>query len=92
MGYIGSHTAVTLMKAGHEVTSIQLTYLFSVLQSFEKITHKKIPYEVVARREGDLPAYYSKPDLANKMLHWKTKRTLESMCESAWEFKKKNFL
>ncbi len=70
----------------------QSTTVLEILDAFEKINHKKIPYEVVARREGDLPAYYSKPDLANKMLHWKTKRTLESMCESAWEFKKKNFL
>ncbi len=83
MGYIGSHTAVTLMKAGHEVTSIQLTYLFSVLQSFEKITHKKIPYEIGTRREGDLPTYYAKPDLVNRNFLCKTKSKLESIWESA---------
>jgi UDP-glucose 4-epimerase len=62
------------------------TSVIELINTFEKINHKKIPYEVVARREGDLPAYYAKPDLANKILHWKTKRTLESMCESAWKF------
>ena len=64
----------------------QSTTVLELINTFEKINHKKIPYEVVARREGDLPAYYAKPDLANKILHWKTKRTLESMCESAWKF------
>ena len=62
------------------------TTVLELINSFEKINHKKIPYEVVARREGDLPAYFAKPDLANKTLHWKTKRTLESICESAWKF------
>jgi UDP-glucose 4-epimerase len=64
----------------------QSTTVLELINTFEKINHKKIPYEVVARRKGDLPASYAKPDLANKILHWKTKRTLESMCESAWKF------
>ncbi len=62
------------------------TTVLEILHAFEKITHKKIPNEIVARREGDLPAYYAKPDLANTALHWKATRTLESMCESAWKF------
>lgn len=68
------------------------TTVLEMLNAFEKVTHKNIPYEVVARREGDLPVYYAKPDLANKTLHWKTKRTLEYMCESAWKFKEKSTL
>jgi UDP-glucose 4-epimerase len=63
-----------------------------MLNAFEKITHKKVPYEFVARRGGDTAISYAKPDLANKSLHWKTKRTLESMCETAWKFKERSFL
>ena len=48
---------------------------------------KKISYEIVARREGDLPAYYAKPDFAKKNLHWEAKRSIELMCESAWKSK-----
>jgi UDP-glucose 4-epimerase len=68
------------------------TTVLEMLNAFEKITHKKVPYEVVARRGGDTAISYAKPDLANKSLHWKTKRTLESMCESAWKFKEKSSL
>jgi UDP-glucose 4-epimerase len=68
------------LGSGQSTTTLELLY------AFERITHKKISYEVVAKREGDLPAYYTKPDLANKTLHWKTKRTLESMRESALKF------
>ncbi len=76
------------MEPGHDLTLFDnlSNSVSSVLQSLEKITHKKIPYDIVARREGDTAISYAKPDLANITLHWKTKRTLESMCESAWKF------
>ena len=68
----------------------QSTTILELLHTFEKITHKKVPYEVVARREGDAAISYAKPDLANKVLQWKTKRSIESMCESAWKFIESN--
>ncbi|NDG20890.1 MAG: NAD-dependent epimerase/dehydratase family protein [Proteobacteria bacterium] len=51
MGYIGSHTAVTLIEAGHEVTLFDnlSNSDSSVLQSIEKITGKKITFI-----EGDI--------------------------------------
>jgi UDP-glucose 4-epimerase len=64
----------------------QSTTVLEFLRIFEKITHKKVPYEIVARREGDTAISLAKPDLANQTLHWKTKRSIESMCESAWKF------
>jgi UDP-glucose 4-epimerase len=76
--YTGWH--VTNLGSGKSTTVLELIY------TFEKITHKKIPYDIIERREGDTDISYAKPDLANKILHWKTKRTLESMCESAWKF------
>ena len=62
------------------------TTVLELINAFERINHKKIPYDIVARREGDTAISYAKPDLASITLHWKTKRTLESMCESAWKF------
>jgi len=68
------------------------TTVLELLHTFEKITHKKISYEVISRRGGDTAISYAKPDLANKMLHWNTKRSLDDMCESAWKFKERSFL
>jgi UDP-glucose 4-epimerase len=62
------------------------TTVLELINTFERISHKKIPYEIIARREGDTAISYARPDLASITLHWKTKRTLESMCESAWKF------
>jgi UDP-glucose 4-epimerase len=46
MGYIGSHTAVSLIEAGHEVILFDNLSNSdpSVLQSLEKILNKKIPF------------------------------------------------
>jgi UDP-glucose 4-epimerase len=51
MGYIGSHTAVTLIEAGHEVTLFDnlSNNDSSVLRSLEKILNKKITFI-----EGDI--------------------------------------
>ena len=87
----GHLAALSFLKEhkGWHITNLgsgKSTTVLELINTFEKINHKKIPYDVVARREGDLPTYFAKPDLANKTLHWKTKRTLDSMCESAWKF------
>jgi len=66
------------------------TSVLQLIDAFEKVNHQKIPYELASRREGDLPAYYAKADLAAKILKWKTKRSIESMCESAWLWEKNN--
>lgn len=68
------------LGSGRSITVLEL------LHAFERINHKKISYEVVARREGDTAISYAKSDLANKNLHWKTKRSIELICESAWKF------
>ena len=82
LNFLKEHKGWHAMNLG----SGQSATVLELLHAFEKINHKKIPYKVVARREGDLPAYFAKPDLANKALQWKTKRSIESMCESAWKF------
>jgi UDP-glucose 4-epimerase len=63
------------------------TTVLELINTFERISHKKISYDIIARREGDTAVSYAKPDLASIKLQWKTKRTLESMCESALKFK-----
>lgn len=88
LNYLKEHKGWHAFNLG----SGQSTTVLEMLNAFEKISHKKISYEVVARREGDLPAYYAKPDLANKTLHWNTRRSLDAMCESSWKFTERTSL
>ena len=62
---------------------------YSVLEmitAFEKVSSKKIPYELVGRRAGDLAEYYANSNLAKTVLGWKAKHGIEKMCEDTWRF------
>jgi UDP-glucose 4-epimerase len=62
---------------------------YSVLEmiaTFEKVSGKKIPYDLVERRAGDLAEYYANSDLAKAVLGWQAKHGIERMCEDTWRF------
>ncbi len=64
--------------------------VFDLVHTFEKVNHVKIPYQVIARRPGDIAIYYANPSKAEKEMHFKTTRTLEDMCRDSWNFQQKN--
>ncbi len=68
------------LGTGQSISVLQL------IQTFEKINHIKIPYEIVNRRPGDLPASFSNSDFANKTLGWQAKYSIDAMCESSWHW------
>jgi UDP-glucose 4-epimerase len=61
--------------------------VFDMVNAFEKASGCKIPYKVVARRDGDVAACYADPGKARELLSWGAKRGLEDMCASTWRFK-----
>jgi UDP-glucose 4-epimerase len=93
-GHLAALNFLKTHKGWHVINlgSGKSTTVLELMNTFERISHKKIPYDIIPRREGDTAISYAKPDLANKTLHWKTKRTLESMCESALNFNKDHAL
>jgi len=60
--------------------------VLEVVKAFENASGRKVPYEVVDRRPGDVAVCYANPEKANKLLNWTPCRTLEDMCMSAWKF------
>nr|VFJ57191.1 MAG: UDP-galactose 4-epimerase [Candidatus Kentron sp. DK] len=60
--------------------------VLEVIETFEAVSHKKIPYRFVPRRAGDVGACYAKAQKAATELGWKATRTIYDMCESAWRF------
>jgi UDP-glucose 4-epimerase len=56
------------------------------VKAFETVTGIRMPINRAPRRDGDLPIYYAKADLAQKKLGWTARRSLEDMCKSAWHF------
>ncbi len=62
------------------------TSVFDMIRTFEKVTGKAVPFKVVEKRSGDLPAYHADASKANAQLGWYASRSLEEMCESQWQF------
>lgn len=60
--------------------------VLEMVRAFEAASQRSVPYDVVARRPGDIAAYYANAEKAHAQLAWKAKRTLEEMCASAWRW------
>ena len=61
-----------------------------MIHAFEKASGKKINYEIVARRSGDLAEYYADPTLAEKILGWQAQLGIDRMCEDTWRWQMNN--
>ncbi len=62
--------------------------VLEVIQSFERVSGKKLNYKIVNRRPGDIVQAYADTKKANKVLGWKAKSSLDDAMKSAWEWEK----
>lgn len=60
--------------------------VLEVIQSFERISGKRLNYKVVDRRPGDVIQAYADTTKANTVLGWKAKSTLDEAMKSAWDW------
>lgn len=64
--------------------------VLEMVAAFEKASGKPIPFEIVARRAGDLSEYYAEPTLAKQLLGWEAKLGIDKMCEDTWRWQVNN--
>lgn len=65
----------------------------SVLQlvnTFSNLNEVPVPYELVARRPGDVAACYANADKASALLNWSTERDVDAMVQDSWHWQKTN--
>ncbi len=65
------------------------TSVLELINAFSAVNKIKIPYQVVARRKGDIAESYADPNKAKKKLGFVTKLTINDMVKDAWRFEKK---
>lgn len=63
--------------------------VLEVINAFEKVSGKSLPYQIVGRREGDVITAYANTDKANNVLGWKAESSLEDGLASAWKWEQK---
>jgi len=58
--------------------------VLEAIQTFEKISGKKLNYQIGSRREGDIEKVWADITLAATELNWHPKHNLEDILRSAW--------
>jgi UDP-glucose 4-epimerase len=64
--------------------------VLDMVKAFEAASGKKIPYEIVARRPGDVATIYADASLATKEIGWNPQKDLRAMCEGLWRWQSQN--
>lgn len=64
------------------------TSVLELVKAFEDANGITIPYEVVARRPGDIAECYADVSKAKRELGWEAKRDIVTMCRDAWRFER----
>ncbi len=62
--------------------------VLELLTRFEAVKDLKLPYKIVGRRPGDVPAVWADTAVANEVLGWKAERELDDTLRSAWAWEK----
>jgi UDP-glucose 4-epimerase len=63
--------------------------VLEAIKSFDRVSGKKLKYQIVGRREGDITAAYADTTRANDVLGWKTELSLDDAMASAWKWEQK---
>ena len=64
--------------------------VLDMVNTFMEVNHVNVPYQIVARRPGDIATCYADPSKSREILHWQAKETLADMCRDSWNWQKKN--
>lgn len=63
--------------------------VLEAIQSFERVSGRKLNYKIVDRRAGDITSAYADTTKANTVLGWKAESTLDEAMKSAWDWEQK---
>ncbi|MCQ2495836.1 MAG: UDP-glucose 4-epimerase GalE [Lachnospiraceae bacterium] len=80
-------------KPGLKIYNLGTGQGYSVLdlvKAFEEASGVKIPYEITARRPGDIATCYADASLAAKELGWTAQFGVKEMCEDSWRWQRNN--
>lgn len=84
--YLAAHPGVGTFNLG---TGRGYSVL-DMVRAFSQASGREIPYQIVARREGDIACCYADPTLARELLEWQAERDIEAMCVDTWRWQSAN--
>lgn len=93
-GHLAALNTLEQLPAGEVLTvNLGTGNGFSVLEmikAFEDACNKPVPYDVVARRPGDIATCWADASYAKEKLGWQANLGVSKMCEDAWRWQQQN--
>ena len=86
IGYVMEHKGCEAFNLG---TGVGYSVL-DMVKAFNKASGLELPYEITARRPGDLATCYANPSKSAQALHWSAQKDLQDMCRDSWNWQSKN--
>ena len=83
----------TQANKGCEVFNLGTGCGYSVLDmvhTFAEVNNVNVPYEITARRPGDIATCYADPAKSAEILGWRAQETLADMCRDSWRWQSQN--
>ncbi|HWV13968.1 MAG TPA: UDP-glucose 4-epimerase GalE [Cellvibrio sp.] len=93
LGHLAALRALAKTGIGCRAYNLGAGHGYSVLQmikAFEVASGRPVPYQVVARRPGDIASCYADVARAKAELGWSVQFGLERMMRDAWRWQEKN--
>jgi UDP-glucose 4-epimerase len=66
------------------------TSVLELVHAFERASGRPVPYDIVARRPGDVAEVYADASLARELLGWRAEFDVDAMCRDAWRWQSRN--
>ncbi len=82
LSFLASHPGLHIWNLGTGVG----TSVLELVRAFEEASGVVIPYEVAARRPGDVAATVADPSRAQRELGWSSRFDIDRMCADTWRW------
>jgi len=91
----GHVAALRFLLAGTDSITVNLGTgqgysVLDLVKAYEAASGRSVPYDIVARRAGDVAACYADPQMAKDKLGWQARHGLARMCEDSWRWQSLN--
>ncbi len=92
---LGHLAALDRLARGHGLWTYNLgtgvgCSVLEMVRAFELASGRPVPFEIVARRPGDVAECYADPAHAAAELGWRATRDVMAMCADAWRWQAQN--
>ena len=84
--YLQHHTGIEAINLG---TGTGYSVL-DMVNAFSDVNQVDVPYQIAARRPGDIAICYAEPTKARTLLGWQAEKTLEDMVRDSWRWQSAN--